>query len=119
MEKMHRFLVNCAFFSFLSLHLLQPLLWGAGPERPAAGRPSLRPPDGAARAPGRVCAAAAPGLSLSPRNEEDLDVEAPDFKWQKGNLIGKGAVGSVYLGIVHGAQRGRERATRRAHLIWR
>jgi len=51
----------------------------------AAGRPSLRPPDGA-----------------SPRNEEDLDVEAPDFKWQKGNLIGKGAVGSVYLGIVHG-----------------
>eukprot|EP00667_Euglena_gracilis_P005332 EG_transcript_5366 len=35
-------------------------------------------------------------------DDENLDADAPDFKWQKGNLIGKGAVGSVYLGMVQG-----------------
>ena len=32
-----------------------------------------------------------------------VDTAAAGFKWKKGNLLGKGAVGSVYLGMVEGS----------------
>lgn len=57
-----------------------------------------------------VCAAIVFPSREGRGDDENLDADAPDFKWQKGNLIGKGAVGSVYLGMVQGAQATSQRA---------